>query len=234
MERRLLAATLFTYCVVLLLFLPVNDLVFAQVNSDGKVLLHENNRVTEPKEPLNPEETRPNDPYNRPTNEKGPLSLDVVPRGFYFGTQKMYHAAHTYQATASNNHLQYVQVTDNRDRAVNGWSLKVRQSDYLRDAKTNHELTGATLYLPKGKPRNTNNPAGSASDANDLIASEVSITNQEVTIFSAPNRENVGKATSTIFWQAHDVKLSVPKDTVQAGDYSTKIYWILTDGGPSN
>ncbi|MBO1305024.1 WxL domain-containing protein [Enterococcus sp. 669A] len=234
MKGRLPAAVLCIGCLGFLMVFPAKDAAFAQVNSEGEITLGENNRVTEPKEPTNPAKPRPGDSYHRPTNEKGPLSLDVVPLGFYFGTQKMYHAAHTYQANGTDNHLQYLQVTDNRDATVNGWSLKVRQADYLRDSQTDYELTGATLYLPQGQPRNQNNLAGSAANADSLLTASVPVTDQEVTIFSAPNRENAGKATSTNFWQANDVTLSIPRDTVQPGNYSTKIYWILTDGGPSN
>lgn len=227
--------TLFiTCCLGLTLIFPGRDPTFAQVSSEGKVSLKENNRVTEPKEPLDPSKPRPDDTDNLSTNEKGPLSLDVVPKGFYFGTQKMYHAAHTYQATGTEDHLQYLQVTDNRDANVNGWSLKVRQAHYLRDEQTNHELTGATLSLPQGETRNEINPNGSSTSADGLIASSVSINNQELTLFSATDRAKVGKATSTNFWSSRDVTLTIPRDTVQAGNYSTKIYWILTDGGPAN
>lgn len=208
-----------------------------QVQSDGEINLVENGSPTDPKNPLDPSKPQePVDPNNPPTNEKGPLSLDVAPKGFYFGTQKMYHAAHEYKAEGVSDHKQYLQVTDNRDADTYGWTLKVRQDGYLRDEKTTYELKGATLVLPVGEARNRNNGAGSTEPTSDLTTYGVEVSNEEKIIFSAPSdtTKKAGKSTSTNSWQSQSVSLNIPKDTAKAGEYSNKIYWILTDGGPTN
>jgi hypothetical protein len=199
-------------------------------NSEGTVRLEENQQPTEPKDPTDPSRPQQPDPNNPPTNNRGPLSLDVAPKGFYFGQQKLYHAEHEYQAQGKENHIQYLQVTDNRDEGIYGWMVKVRQDSYLRDEASKHELKGAVLTLPKGESRNSNNKeSGLRGDA-------IEVTTEEQTIFSAVKDESVkaGKATSTYYWQSQGVTLTIPRNTAQAGDYSKKIYWILMDGGPEN
>ncbi|MGG5370909.1 WxL domain-containing protein [Enterococcus sp. AZ196] len=214
-----------------------NALGYAAVSSDGEINLVENKSPTAPKDPLDPSKPQePADPNNPPTNEKGPLSIDAAPKGFYFGTQKMYHAAHEYKAEGLADHRQCLQVTDNREAETYGWTLKVRQDGYLRDEKTNYELKGATLTLPAGEARNRNNGAGSTELAFDLVTYGVEVGSEEKVVFSAPSdsAKKAGKSTSTNSWQSQSVSLNIPKDTARAGNYSNKIYWILTDGGPTN
>lgn len=193
-----------------------------------EIELKENTSITDPKDPENPAIDNPDDEDNKPTEEKGPLSLDVVPNGFYFGTQKMYHDYHEYSAEAGSR--QYLQVTDNRSAEIAGWTLKVRQDTYLTDSESGVELTGATLYLPQGTTKSV-----LASTEGDLTAQSVGITNQEQTIFFAANQEEGhGKGTSTNYWQSENVILGIPRDTVKEGSYKNCIYWVLTDGGPKN
>ncbi|EPI00476.1 hypothetical protein D920_00839 [Enterococcus faecalis 13-SD-W-01] len=200
-------------------------------NSEGTVRLEENRQTTDPKNPTDPSRPQQPDPNNPPTNNRGPLSLDVAPKGFYFGNQKMYHTEHEYQAQGKENHIQYLQVSDNRDEGIYGWMVKVRQDGYLRDEESGHELKGAVLTLPKGGVRNSND-----SKESGLRGESVEITKEEQTIFSAPADKSVkaGKATSTYFWQSQEATLTIPRNTARAGEYSKKIYWILMDGGPEN
>lgn len=208
-----------------------------RVNSEGEIKLTNNETPTDPKNPVDPSiPQEPKDPNNPSTHEKGPLSLDVAPKGFYFGTQKMYHAAHEYQAIGVADHKQYLQVTDNRDAGIYGWTLKVRQDGYLRDEKANYELKGSTLVIPSGEARNRNNGNGATEIASDLTTYGVTVTDEEKIVFSAPSdtSKKAGKSTSTNSWQSQSVSLNIPKDTAKEGEYSNKIYWILTDGGPTN
>ena len=212
------------------------DAITNQADSEGKIKLIPHESPTDPKDPAAPSEPQePIDPNNPATDNIGPLSLDVVPNGFYFGAQKMYHAAHKYYAVGTVDHKQYVQVADNRDGSY-GWTLKVRQDGYLRTKKSAYTLKGATLFLPIGEARNRNNYEGAAEIDPDLTTHGVEVTNEEKIIFSAPNdaSKKAGKSVSTNSWQSQSVSLTIPKDTAREGEYSNKIYWILTDGGPTN
>lgn len=235
MKKRMVGKIFFVGLIVLSIGAE-SHVTFGQVRSEGEISLTENKNPTEPKNPSEPAKPQePEDPNNLPTGEKGPLSLDVVPKGFYFGTQKMYHAAHEYQANGAAEHKQYLQVSDNRDTGTYGWTLKVRQEDYLKDELTGYKLTGTMLILPSGEARNSNNASAGELDQK-LSTYKVEVTNEEKIIFSAPSSasEMAGKATSTNSWQSQRVSLNIPKDTAKAGKYSNKIYWILTDGGPTN
>lgn len=213
------------------------EVVQAQVTTNGKVELTPNHSSTPPKKPTNPAEPEDtSDSNNPPTNDRSPLSIDVVPKGFYFGKQKMYHDTHEYKATGVTDHIQYLQVTDNRDSGLYGWTLMVRQNGYLKDEQTGYELKGSILTLPQGEARNRNNHEGSSVVSSDLTTHAVEVTNEEKILFSASGdaSKKAGKSTSTNFWRSQEVTLTIPKNTVKEGVYKNKIYWILTDGGPTN
>lgn len=203
-----------------------------RTSNETSITLLENNSTTPPKDPEKPSDNQNGeDPDNPATGNHGPLSLDVVPKGFYFGTQKMYHAAHEYQATGTEKHNQYLQVTDNRDAGIYGWSVKVKQDHYLKNGQTNVSLNGATLVLPKGTPRNSISNEGDSTRADEnLLTSMVEVTDVEKTIFTAPSDVAIaaGKATSTNTWASDQVLLRIPKDTAKEGNYSNTIYWTLS------
>lgn len=208
-----------------------------QADSEGEIELIPHESPTDPKDPAAPSEPQePIDPNNPATDNKGPLSLDVVPKGFYFGAQKMYHTAHKYPAVGAVEHKQYLQVTDNRGEGSYGWTLKVRQDGYLRNKQSRYALKGATLFLPDGEARNRNNHEGATEIDPDLTTHNVEVTNEEKIIFSAPDdaSKKAGKSVSTNSWQSQGVSLTIPKGIAREGEYSNKIYWILTDGGPTN
>lgn len=211
--------------------------VSGQVTTEGKLELTDNHSPTPPKNPMNPAEPEDtSDSNNPPTNEKSPLSLDVVPKGFYFGKQKMYHETHEYKANGVADHRQYLQVTDNRDNGIYGWTLMVRQDGYLKDEQSGYELKGSIVTLPRGEARNRNNHEGATEVSSDLTTYAVEVTNEEKILFSASgdSSKKAGKSTSTNSWRSQEVTLTIPKNTVKEGVYKNKIYWILTDGGPTN
>ena len=102
-------------------------------HTDSKITLEENNDSTKPVDPTDP--TKPgdtDDKDNVDTGNKGPLSLDVAPKSFDFGTQKMYQTEYTYKAKKTKKDVQYLQVTDNRDVDHLGWEVTVKQDGYLK------------------------------------------------------------------------------------------------------
>lgn len=206
------------------------EVVLAQqaISNETSISLLENQDPTSPKDPEDPSiDQNGDDSNNSVTGNKGPLSLDVVPNGFYFGTQKIYHATHEYRAEGIAKHNQYLQVTDNRDAGIYGWSVKVKQDHYLRDETKNISLNGATLVLPQGIPRNSIAESSTAKD-DSLRTSNVEVTSDEKTIFYAPSDETAGKAVSINTWKSDQVFLRVPRDTAKEGHFSNTIYWTLS------
>lgn len=195
--------------------------------STGRLQLLPNQSMTEPREPTNPRIAEDTEDGNAATGNAGPLSLDVVPEGFYFGKQNMYHQAHDYQALSGT--AQYVQVTDNRDAGVCGWTLKVKQDDALTNTKDGYQLKGAYLQLPVGIATSTNAASANHEDQ-QLLTQGVIVTDEDQTFFQAPadSELNAGKGTSIDYWASSDVVLHIPKDTARAGEYTNKLYWILS------
>lgn len=200
--------------------------------SPGHIELEENDDSTNPVDPEDPsKEMTPPDPYNPGQNVPGPLSLDVIPTSFEFGTQKMYSAAHTYdgQKQAVDHVRQYVQISDNRDSGTYGWALSVKQDDYLKNVS--YTLTGATISLPAGTARNSLNTPATATDAR-LTTTAVDITSSDKTVFgTTEDTETIpttGKGQSTSVWTPEQVKLMIPANVAKAGDYSNTLTWTLT------
>ncbi|MBP1046981.1 WxL domain-containing protein [Enterococcus sp. BWM-S5] len=197
----------------------------------GHIELEENDEKTKPVDPEDPsKELVPEDPYNPGQDVAGPLSLDVVPTSFEFGTQKMYSAAHTYagQKQAVDHVRQYVQVSDNRDSGTYGWALSVKQDDYLKNLS--HTLTGATISIPAGTARNSLNTPATDVDAR-LTTTAVDITNADKTVFATTKDDadpSVGKGQSTSVWTPDQVELMIPANTAKTGDYTNTLTWTLT------
>jgi hypothetical protein len=215
------------------IFLTEKNQCFASENdkdtSTGSVRLTTNFDSTDPKKPENPNVSiGEQDPLNPSTKNPGPLSLDVVPKGFYFGSQKMFHAAHDYFAIGQQNYKQYIQVTDNRDAGVYGWSVLVRQDRTLKDDSTGSQLTGAYLNLPKGIATSTNSPEDDHLES-ELDTNSIVLDYQDQKIFSADisAEKAQGKGTSIDSWDSQAVALHIPKETAKAGNYTNTIYWTL-------
>lgn len=198
----------------------------------GHIELEENDDPTGPVDPEDPSKgMTPPDPYNPGTSNAGPLSLDVIPTSFEFGTQKMYSEAHTYdgQKQAPDHVRQYVQITDNRDSGTYGWSLTVKQDDYLKNLA--YTLTGATLSIPAGTARNSLNTPATGIDAK-LTTTAVDITSTDKTVFGTTEDTaaipTTGKGQSTSVWTPEQVKLMIPANVAKAGDYTNTLTWTLT------
>lgn len=221
MLRRLLVAT------ALISFVFPLTVAQAATTSTGEVGFFEGDDPTKPRDPDDPNQELPENPEgNQVTEEKGPLSIDVVPLSFSFGTQKIYDEQHDYNAQKGEK--QYLQITDNRGSEKGGWILKVRQDQELTDQKTGKKLSGAALKLPAGIIKNT-----IAEETMNLKSNSVTVSAEEQIIFQTSNSQN-GKGTSVCSWSPEEVVLSIPRDTAEAGSYQNKIYWILTDQGPLN
>lgn len=200
----------------------------------GQIELTVNDDKTVSRDPNDP--TKPGgivDNGGMNTSNQGPLSLDVAPAEFDFGSQKMYISAHTYLAvnedastvTGEPIENQYLQITDNRDAGIYGWVVKVKQDTYLTDGEK--VLKGTTINIPEGIPRNELNIPATDPDLK-LTTQAVKIDTTEQTIFSAKETNKGGKATSTSVWKAADVSLTIPANTAQAGNYTNTITWTLT------
>lgn len=222
--------------VVLFCLIPVQASA-EEVSTSGSLRLLTNDEITEPHDPENPSRPlypdKPEDSGGSRTNNKGPLSLDVIPTKFDFGKQKMYTKMHTYQAVnkdevTSNGQdvtAQYIQVTDNRDAGIYGWEVKAKQDRYLTN-KSGYALNGATINIPVGVARNSlNNPPTKKDDS--FITNAVEITTSDKTIWSSPIDTQSGKSTSTYSWDASDVSLTIPADTVKKGTYSNTVIWTI-------
>lgn len=194
----------------------------------GHVELIENNDTTSPVNPEDPgEETDPEENGGSETGNIGPLSLDVAPAKFDFGSQNLYSTAHTYTGVnegASSN--QYLQVTDNRNADVYGWTVKVKQESFLTSSD-GYELTGTVISIPAGVARNSMNTPSSDVDQN-LQTSAVDIDLAEQTVFTAYSADQSGKGTSTSVWSTDEVSLTIPAGVARTGDYTNTVTWTLT------
>ncbi|WP_236674791.1 WxL domain-containing protein [Enterococcus sp. BWR-S5] len=218
-------------CMTLGVMSPLTAAAIDTATTPGHIELEENDDPTGPVDPEDPsKEMTPPDPYNPGTGNAGPLSIDVVPTSLEFGTQKMYSTAHTYdgQKQAVDHVRQYIQISDNRDSGTYGWSLTVKQDDYLKNLS--HTLTGATISLPVGTARNSLNATPTDVDTR-LTTTAVDITNTDKTVFATTKDDaspTVGKGQSTSVWTPEQVKLMIPADTAKAGDYTNTLTWTLT------
>lgn len=222
-------------CSILLLgsIIPLNNVKAEDISTastTGKISFAENGGNNKPKDPNNPtkDPNNPNengdpDDNNHQTGNTGDLTLTVAPNSFDFGKQNKYSDEHTYSAKGDFD--QYLQVDDNRDAGVQGWTLTAKQDRDLTDDSNGKKMTGVTFYIPKGNVHNsidTNNEGLNASDA-------TVDTNNSSIIFSADkNTQNAGKSTSTDVWKSGNVKLTIPRNTAISGNFSNNINWTLT------
>ncbi|MHC5247485.1 WxL domain-containing protein [Enterococcus sp. LJL90] len=241
MSKKMVAGVLLSGMVLMMAVPAYASSLPSVKNTEGSIVLEENDDPTEPKDPTDPKEPiEPEDPDNPGTGNAGPLSLDVAPRAFDFGTQKMYQDTHTYTGVVTTDpqkrNQQYVQVTDNREAvdggSDRGWNVTVKQDHDLISAG-GHELTGARIKLPQAAARNSLNVDSSAVDSSYTVvgATGVEITNAALTIF-APDTTTFskGKGTSTMLWKASEVALTIPAGVAKTGDYTNNVEWSLTAG----
>lgn len=203
---------------------------------EATIVFEENNNPTDPKDPTDPTKPNPDplpDDNNDKTDAEGPLSLDVYPSSFDFGTQKIDLNGGTYSSTKTGLH--YLQVTDNRDD-LGGWSVSMVRTEFTDDAS--NELTGSALYIPTGVARNGLSADPTAADSNIKIATaggtgdfsgmhEIS-TSESTIIGAADDLDNlVGKGTTAYSWDAAGEKLAVPAGAAKAGTFTSTINWVL-------
>ncbi|MBV7389462.1 WxL domain-containing protein [Enterococcus sp. ALS3] len=239
MNKKMLMGALL--CGSLLLgSLPVNaESLPSTAKTPGSIVLEENDDPTKPVDPTDPTKPlEPEDPDNPGTGNEGPLSLDVAPKKFDFGVQKMYQTKHTYTGVAMDNSEErgdrhYLQVTDNREADVTGWTVKVKQDRELTDDGTNNILTGAYIKLPKADARNSLNVPSTSIDTSftTVGGSGLNISTAEQTVFAPTSTTtNKGKATSTSLWKSSEVELTIPAGVAKAGTYTNNVEWSLTAG----
>ncbi|MGM0240201.1 WxL domain-containing protein [Enterococcus sp. AZ103] len=218
--------------LIIVLSLSTVSPVLAAENSvgetDGNISFVINDDPTKPVDPTDPSKPDPggNDGDNEETKNQGPLSLDVIPKQFKFGTQKVSATAATYKNTPeSTNKLNYLQVTDNRSE-LNGWSVNVGMTEFT--STTSDVLAGATLVLPSGVARNSTTgetPVSNISTKGGTISADELNT---LTVFGVDN-SGVGKATSVNTWNAAEVALNVPGgQSKEDKTYESTITWTLT------
>lgn len=225
--KKILFGTLMLSCISLALSSSAEAALETAPSIDSQISIDFEPHLspTTPRDPRDPTKEGSPDGLNKKTDMAGPLSLDVVPASFSFGQQKMYHAAHDYQARGNRGERQYLQVTDNRDTEIYGWKVKVKQDHPLTDQTTKHVLTGAYLTLPAGTVHST-----SKADDSSLSSKMVQITADEQTIFEAAahSKSLASKGTTTNEWEARNVSLRIPANTAQPGSYTTQLFWILS------
>ncbi|EOO65452.1 MULTISPECIES: WxL domain-containing protein [Bacillus cereus group] len=215
----------------------------ASMRSVTDVIFTENEGITGPVDPTNPDEVvepiedpeNPDDTHEPGTN--GPLSIDYV-SNFHFGKQSISGHDKVYYAELENVKTEkgqekkvpnYVQVTDNRGTNA-GWKLTVKQDEQFATAD-GKKLDGAEIklmnsvvnsatdkkYAPTAKPV-TLNPDGSAQD-----------------VTSAQQGQGMGTWTTAygqdIEQAKNSVSLSVPGTTEKVKDakYKTTLTWTLED-----
>lgn len=188
---------------------------------------------TDPSKSVDPDDNNNenNNGGNHTTDNKGTLTLDVVPSSFIFNVNASNNEMSVPANGMSNgNNNQYLQVSDKRTDA-NGWNLNVQQESEFTDSSNDSNINGTTVTIPKGDARNSLNDNPASTEGTGLTTNEVKTTvGEDQIIFSAPNQEKTGKSVSTDTFQATDVKLNVPKYTAKKGNFSTNIKWSLVAG----
>ncbi|MGG5315756.1 WxL domain-containing protein [Enterococcus sp. AZ072] len=202
-------------------------------NGTASIEFTENNEKPEIVDPLDPEKPLdPQVPVDEPDNEDtenlGPLSLDVYPARFDFGTHKVDMMGGEYDSTLTGIH--YLQITDNRSD-IHGWNVSVSRTEFEDTSAAAERKLAATLTLPIGTARNSMLGA----DATDTLTHsdtefEIPVAAEDgsgaVSIFSA--EENNGKATSTYVWDASQEKLTIGKGAAKTGNFTSTVNWTLS------
>lgn len=203
--------------------------VFA--DSTGVITFEDDTNVVRPVNPMDPSKLGVEDPNNPATNNPGPLSLNVAPLQFDFGKQTTKDAILSY--SAKDIGTQFIQVTDNRTDA-DGWALTIQRNELV--SKGNAEIRGAKLTIPKGVVRNSLHvPATDSAENKHLKTQAVDVygDNTPVTILSADQLNNNGKATTISVWESSKVRLTFKTLVTKKGAYISTVNWSLVTGPAS-
>ncbi|MGM0337299.1 hypothetical protein IGK47_000345 [Enterococcus sp. AZ007] len=199
--------------------------------STGTIEFTENKGGGDPSDPEEPDEKNP-DPV-KPTPEVGPLILKVVPI-FDFGSHEVNQAGGTYDDTETVTN--YLEVRDNRDAGMNGWSVTASRTEFTSGSKS---LTGSALALPKGVVRNSianatqGNTATTDAIADDTIlatAATIPLTGSTVEVLKTVKRNDLigkGNTTSNIA-ETTPASLTVAPGTAAIGTFTSTITWTVT------
>lgn len=203
--------------------------------SNGTITFDTGTGAGRPSDPNDPSQENPNNPTD--TGERGPLILKVVPF-FDFGTQTVSATATVYpdQEPITN----YIEVRDNRDATVDGWSVTASRTTFASGDLT----LPATLSIPQGVIRNSNPTAAQGNAA----GTTTSITNNSIESFAGdipvgPDNtltvleteqlsNEIGKANTTSALAEGDsrAQLSVPAASASSGTFASTITWTVTAG----
>lgn len=180
-----------------------------------------------PTAPENPGASKPAEKENEGTGQKGLLKLDYIPSSFDFGVIMYGFNPVTVHANKTASHLQWLQVSDNRDdKDITSWGVYVSEDGPLTNS-TGEQLTGSAITIPKGRVYNeTTGNQEIQTDA--LVSNRIEIETSPQKVFSAPNKEEKLRNISTNVWNATDVQLTIPggKDYSNT-EYSNTINWTL-------
>lgn len=197
---------------------PVNPENPSEEENPENPVVHEPN----PENPKNP---------NRPTDNNGPLSIDVVPGKMNFGNQKISLAEQTYTSIAEKGSLHYLQITDGRSIDQEGWNLTVSRTAFVDGNKT----LDAGLFLPAARTVRNALEADPTAAAKGFVTSlekfEIPVgAAQAATLLGTGTAE--GKGTSTYTWSAEQEELVVGAKAAKGGNFLSTITWSL-NAGPS-
>ncbi|EGC2880623.1 WxL domain-containing protein [Listeria monocytogenes] len=211
----------------------------ASLKSKSTVSFEEDNSITTPLNPINPDDENPVTPLDPDDHEigtNGPLSIDYV-SNIRFGLKKASGKKEVYWAQldelkdSSGMDLEvpnFVQVTDKRG-IWKGWHLTVTQEEQFYNAAARESLNGAQMTLMNGVPNSKD--GGEAPTVKNPIALDPGVS-QDV----ATAEESKGSGTWAVrFGQDNEegkqsISLEVPATTTKAqGEYATTLTWKLTD-----
>ena len=211
----------------------------ATLKSKSTVSFEEDNSLTDPLDPTNPDEKNPItplDPEDHEPGTNGPLSIDYV-SNIRFGLKKASGKNETYLAQldevkdSNGTDLEvpnFVQITDKRG-VWNGWHLTVTQEKQFYNETAKKSLDGAQMTLMNAVPNSKD--GAEAPTVKNPIALDPGVA-QDV----ANAEESKGSGTWAVrFGQDNDeakqsISLEVPSTTTKAqGEYATTLTWKLTD-----
>ncbi len=207
----------------------------SQVNSNASVTFKANDNTVGPVDPTNPDSNFTPDNPNKPSNQKGPLSIDFV-SVFNFGVQDITTNDKTYNAalvtgknksdTDSVDKPNYVQVTDNTGESL-GWKLSVKQLDQLKN--NSDELKGAQIKLSnlEAITSSSSNAIKPTTNSNVIL-----VPGNAVPITTAEKGQGEGtwvtRFGSTAEQGKESVQLFVPGASVKKiGAYTASLEWSL-------
>lgn len=166
------------------------------------------------------------------------LTIDYA-SSFDFSSNKISSSTETYKATAQKykdangtekTGPNYVQVTDSRAGATDGWTLKVEQPTAFKANKSGKSLDNTKIIISNGTY--VAGELQSNVTATDSVTIEPGQGAQ--TVMSAPDGQGRGTSLYTMGdtgTAIDSVKLEVPGSSVKEADtYTTKLTWTLSNG----